>query len=110
MDKKFIQRCKVCGAEYEVCYVCEKDKSWRMLTDTAEHYEVLIAIMEYQYDHDAEKAYHSLQRSGVDFTSIEGYIPSVQQYLMEIKSRHEKQTVFALSEDNSDEVLVPIEE
>ena len=78
--------CKVCGAEYEYCYSCEKVHSWRALTDTADHYYILGVLMEYQSDHDARKAYDALCKRGIDIREKSGYIPSVQKLLDEINA------------------------
>ena len=42
--------CSVCGAMYETCYVCEKTKSWRVHTDTLDHYYILTVLMDYKTD------------------------------------------------------------
>lgn len=74
----------MCGAAYESCYGCEKAKSWRVHTDTADHYYILLALMEYKGGHDAKRAYRALRKRDVDFQSIDGYEPSVQKLLCEI--------------------------
>lgn len=77
-------RCKVCGAEYESCYSCEKDRGWRMHTDTAEHYQVLCTLMDYQTHKDAKSAYRALRKLGVDMQNVDGYVESVSALLREI--------------------------
>lgn len=79
-----MKRCKVCGSEYETCYVCEKVNSWRIHTDTAEHYYILCVLMEYQTDHDAKRAYRALRKRGIDFKKTDEYVPSIQKLLSEI--------------------------
>ena len=74
----------MCGAVYESCYSCEKAKSWRVHTDTADHYYILSVLMEYQGGHDATRAYRALRKRGVDFRDTTGYIPSVRKLLGEI--------------------------
>ena len=69
------RHCRVCGAEYEYCYSCEKVHSWRALTDTADHYYILNVLMEYQGDHDAVKAYHALSKRGVNIRETDGLLP-----------------------------------
>lgn len=43
-----IRNCKVCGASYKTCYSCEKERSWRLHTDTPEHYYIWTVLMGYQ--------------------------------------------------------------
>lgn len=94
-----LKHCKVCGAEYDSCYSCEKKHSWRTLTDTAEHYYILGVLMEYQGGHDAKKAYQALHKRNVDFRDTGRFLPSVQKLMAEINalahenSRAKKSTV-----------------
>ena len=81
-----IRSCKVCGAAYKTCYVCEKERSWRLHTDTLEHYYMLTVLMEYQSDHDAKSAYAALQKRGIDTRIVTGYEPNVQALLSEINA------------------------
>lgn len=79
--------CKVCGAEYELCAACEKSRSWRIHTDTLEHYRVLCICMEYQMYGDADKAYKSLLNAGADLHDMSAYTPSAAQLIGEISQR-----------------------
>lgn len=79
-----IRNCKVCGASYKTCYSCEKERSWRLHTDTYEHYYLWTVLMGYQIDHDAKKAYNVLRKRGVDFRKTSEYLPRVQTLLEEI--------------------------
>ena len=56
-----IRNCKVCGASYKTCYSCEKERSWRLHTDTPEHYYIWTVLMGYQANHDAKQAYSALR-------------------------------------------------
>lgn len=87
-----IWNCKVCGASYNTCYSCEKERSWRLHTDTPEHYYILMVLMEYQANHDAKQAYSALRKRGIDLRNTAEYTPSVQARLAEI---------YALSHENS---------
>lgn len=87
-----IRECKVCGASYKTCYSCEKDRSWRVHTDTLEHYYILVALMDYQVNHDAKRAYDALRKRGIDLRNTAGYTPSVQALMAEI---------YALTHENS---------
>lgn len=79
-----LKHCKVCGVAYDSCFSCEKQRSWRAHTDTAEHYYIFSVLMEYQSGHDAKKAYRALRKRGVDLRVTDGYLPSVQKLLAEI--------------------------
>ena len=87
-----IRNCKVCGASYKTCYSCEKERSWRLHTDTHEHYYIWTVLMEYQANRDAKQAYRALRKRGIDLRDTAGYLPSVQALLAEI---------YALAHENS---------
>ena len=55
-----------------------------MHTDTAEHYSMLCALMEYRSGHDAERAYRALTELGADLSDTAEYVPSVRALLDEI--------------------------
>lgn len=78
------KRCKVCGIEYEMCYSCDKKNSWRMHTDTEEHFYIFGVLMEYQVTHNAKQAYNALRKRCIDFRNTAGFSPSVQKLLAEI--------------------------
>ncbi len=67
-------------------YVCEKERSWRLHTDTLEHYYIWTVLMEYQSSHDAKAAYAALRKRGIDIRNMAGYEPSVQVLLSEISA------------------------
>lgn len=79
-----VRKCKVCGESYKTCYSCEKERSWRVHTDTSEHYYIWTVLMSYQSTHDAMAAYQALVKRGVDFRHTEGFLSGVQQLLTEI--------------------------
>ncbi len=81
-----IVTCRVCGAKYPYCYACDRKRSWRGLADTVDHYYILLALMTYRTDHDAEKAYRILHERGLDFLHTEEFIPDVRDRLAEIYS------------------------
>ena len=87
-----IRNCKVCGASYKTCYSCEKERSWRLHTDTPEHYYIWTVLMGYQANHDAKQAYSALRKRGIDLRNTAEYTPSVQALLAEI---------YALAHENS---------
>lgn len=95
MNGKIVRRCKVCGAEYETCYSCEKNSSWRMHTDTADHYYILYVLMDYQGGQDAKTSYRALRKRGVDFANTNEYLPEVRKLLDEIYAgSHNGKTLF----------------
>jgi len=89
--------CSVCGAMYDTCYVCEKTKSWRVHTDTLDHYYILTVLMDYKTDRDAKRAYRALRKRGVDFFRTEGYTESVRSLLGEIYREHKGKSAVALA-------------
>ncbi len=103
-----VRSCKVCGATYKTCYVCEKERSWRLHTDTLEHYYIWTVLMEYQSSHDAKAAYAAFRKRGIDIRNTAGYEPGVQALLSEISAlvrstdRVKKAEVVALNVDADD--------
>lgn len=86
-----IRDCKVCGASYKTCFACDRDRSWRLHTDTIEHYYIFLALMSYQVNHDAKQAYKVLRERGVDFHNTSDLKPYAQELLAEIYAlAHEK--------------------
>ena len=75
-----------------MCYSCNKKNSWRMHTDTEEHFYIFGVLMEYMAEHNAKQAYNALKKHGLDFRNTEGFLPSVQKLLAEI---------YTLSRENS---------
>lgn len=99
-----VRKCKVCGESYKTCYSCEKERSWRVHTDTSEHYYIWTVLMSYQSTRDAAAAYQALVKRGVDFRHTDGFLPGVQQLLAEIYALvHPKRRKDTLSADKGDE-------
>ena len=84
-----VRHCKVCGKEYETCYVCERDRSWRMHTCTADHYFIFLTSMDFQVFHDAEKSYMALENRGFDFSTMREYVPEVRKILRDIYNSYQ---------------------
>ena len=78
--------CKVCGAKYETCYTCEKGRTWRLHTDTLDHYFIFTVLMSYEVNHDAKEAYDALTDRGIDLEDTAGYLPTIQRLFAEILS------------------------
>lgn len=104
------KRCKVCGAEYEMCCSCDEKRSWRMHTDTEEHFYIFGILMEYQVTHDAKQAYDALRKRGLDFNNTEGFLPNAQKLFTEIcalahkNSRAKKADIEITESKNNDSV------
>lgn len=81
---KVVNRCKVCGTEYEYCPTCGVRKSWHAHTDTEEHYYIFGVLMDYRVHGDADRAYHALEKRSIDVTADSGFVPSVQTLFAEI--------------------------
>ncbi len=81
-----IRHCKVCGAKYDTCLSCEKERSWRIHTDIADHYYLLCVLMDYRSDHDTKKAYAALVRRGIDPHDYGGFLPEIQRLMADIVS------------------------
>lgn len=77
--------CRLCGREYETCWSCDRKHGWKTLTDTAEHYYILITLMRYQTDRDAAAAKEALLRRGFDFGTVGEYVQSANELLREIE-------------------------
>lgn len=80
----------MCGCEYEVCYSCSKINSWRMHTDTEEHFYIFGVLMEYLTSHNAENAYEQLLRRGIDPHNTDGFLPGPKELMEEICSAGSK--------------------
>lgn len=87
MASKMMRTCRVCGKQYKACLSCQGTESWKSLADTENHYKILVTLMDYQYDQDAEKAKGRLQRCNANLNAKEGYIPSVLTLLQEISEK-----------------------
>lgn len=95
-----VRTCKVCGASYKTCFTCEKERSWRLHTDTLDHYYIWGVLMEYRASHNVKQAYNALRKRGVDFHNTAGFLPSVQKLLEEI---------YTLAHENSKAKKVAVE-
>ena len=105
-----IRTCKVCGASYKTCFVCERERSWRLHTDTPEHYYIWGVLMEYRVSRNVKQAYNALRKRGIDFRHTAGFSPSVQKLLAEINTlAHEnskaKKVAVEAEEGKAEEIL-----
>lgn len=90
MNEKFVKQCKICGKEYETCYACDRKHGWKTLTDTLDHYYVLVALMDYKNTQDAKSAYNTLKKRDLDFNNLDEYVPSVRIVLEDIYNKRRK--------------------
>lgn len=74
----------MCGKPYQTCYSCERNKSWRLLTDTLDHYEILCVLMDYRGDGDAQSASSALSEYGISPGDNPGFLPEVDSLIQEI--------------------------
>lgn len=95
-----VRTCKVCGASYKTCFTCEKERSWRLHTDTLDHYYIWGVLMEYRASHNVKQAYNALRKRGIDFRNTAQFSPSVQKILAEI---------YTLAHENSRAKKVAVE-
>lgn len=79
-----IRHCRLCGAEYDCCVACEKLRSWRAVTDTADHYYILGVLMEYQSNRDAKSAREALEQRGVSVKDAKKFLPGAKKLAEEI--------------------------
>ena len=79
-----VRTCKVCGASYKTCFTCEKERRWRLHTDTLDHYYIWGVLMEYRASHNVKQAYNALRKRGIDFRNTAQFSPTVQKLLAEI--------------------------
>lgn len=103
-----VRTCKVCGASYKTCFTCEKERSWRLHTDTLDHYYIWGVLMEYRASHNVKQAYNALRKRGIDFRNTAQFSPTVQKLLAEIYTlAHEnsraKKVVVATKETKAEE-------
>lgn len=67
-----------------MCRACKRVGGWNLLTDTEDHYRILVSLMDYQTDGDTVKAKEKLTTLGVDFEDTLSYLPEVAKLIKEI--------------------------
>ena len=79
--------CKICNSKYHLCRTCEQNRgnwhSWRMLTDTEEHYQIYAMLI--QYDDGTlskEDARDFLKKC--DISDMKTWNPIVKKQIQEI--------------------------
>lgn len=77
--------CVICGTGYYCCISCpeQRDTSWRILTDTANHFKIYMIICDYR-DKKISKEIAKEQLSKVDITGWENFKDGVNNLIAEI--------------------------
>lgn len=89
-NKKINAHCAICGAGYHICNTCQQQKSfksWRMVTDTVEHYKIYMAIHGYTLSQDKEAAKRDLEKC--DLSGLEDFNPPIKAVIQEILSEEQ---------------------
>jgi hypothetical protein len=97
MDNTLNHECAVCGTKYHHCDSCGKIQSftpWRIICDTAQHYQVFLTIKDYDSKIiSKDEAVDELNRIGVEKVNIGDYKESIQAIMKEIFSVKETKTI-----------------
>ncbi len=89
-DKKINAHCDICGAGYHICNTCLQQKSfksWRVVTDTVEHYKIYMAVHGYTLSQDKETAKRELEK--YDLSGLEDFNPPIRAVIQEILSEED---------------------
>lgn len=89
-DKKINAHCAICGAGYHICSTCQQQKSfksWRVVTDTVEHYKIYMALHGYTLSQDKETAKRDLEKC--DLSGLEDFNPPIRAVIQEILSEED---------------------
>ena len=88
--KKINAHCDICGAGYHICNTCLQQKSfksWRVVTDTVEHYKIYMAVHGYTLSQDKETAKRELEKC--DLSGLEDFNPPIRAVIQEILSEED---------------------
>ncbi len=89
-NKKINAHCAICGAGYHICNTCQQQKSfksWRVVTDTVEHYKIYMAVHGYTLSQDKETAKRELEKC--DLSGLEDFNPPIRAVIQEILSEED---------------------
>ena len=90
--------CRICGSEYHICN-CSSEYSWRKVTDTAEHYQIICVVRDYVNQIiDADKANSLLGK--LDLTGSEKFRQNIKDVINEIKSKAKPVRVKSNADNN----------
>lgn len=90
-DKKTNAHCAICGAGYHICNTCQQQKSfesWRVVTDTVEHYKIYMALHGYTLSQDKATAKRDLEKC--DLSGLEDFNPPIRAVIQEILSEEDE--------------------
>ena len=80
--------CRICGKKYKVCPHCETARErtpWRIVTDTAVHYQIWVAVSQYKSKIiSKEEAREMLSRIAYDRAEEVNFIPAIRDIINEI--------------------------
>lgn len=81
-----MSNCLLCGAEYEVCKMCEKIKHytpWRIECDSPRHWQIYATVKGFRKGIlKADEAKEILVNLKVDVDEVKTFVPSVQTTLL----------------------------
>ena len=89
-NKKINAHCAICGAGYHICNTCQQQKSfksWRVVTDTVEHYTIYMAVHGYTLSQDKGAAKRDLEKC--DLSGLEDFNLPIRTVIQEILSEEE---------------------
>lgn len=102
--------CRICGKQYKVCSHCETTRNrtpWRIITDTATHYQVWVIIQQYKKSIiNRETARQMLSQVSITEEEIQGFIPAVQDMIKEINGSSDEEAKADIIQSNNENVSV----
>lgn len=82
--------CIVCGKKYHLCIACERSKatwkSWKMITDTENCYEIYKVLNDYKFNKISKEEARSLLEK-LDLKGVDTFKESVKNTIKEIMKR-----------------------
>lgn len=86
MAAKNMSNCFLCGAEYEVCKMCQNVMQytpWRRECDTARHWQIYMIVKDFRSGVlKADDAKKQLDHLKVTISEVKTFVPSVQSTLL----------------------------
>ena len=85
--------CWVCGKEHDYCPTCGRTHGWRYVADTHEHYQIYLAMSEFQAGALTKaEAAEMLAKLGVTpDANLSWMIPAVEKIIRDIIGNGEKE-------------------
>lgn len=93
MEDKLNGKCVVCGNRYHICKACDerrgKWKSWKLLTDTPEHYQIFVILRDFDSGNiSASDAKAAL--GNFDLSDTSGWNETILSLLQKVKAPQRK--------------------